>query len=406
MRLPDNAISDSGIYKRGERGGTGMRKCSPLVIGDMVAKHPIIQGGMGVGISLSSLAGAVAKAGGIGIISTAQIGFREPDFLKNPMEANMRAIRSEFKKARTIAPKGIIGFNIMVATRNYAQYVKEAIKAGADIIISGAGLPVDLPEYLAEAKRLAAEAGENVRTKIAPIVSTAKSAAVICKIWDRKYKRIPDLLVIEGPLAGGHLGFTREQLSRYGADTANVPETYDQTAYDEEICGIMKVVKQFEEKYCQHIPVVIAGGIYTHEDVQHAMDLGADGVQVATRFVTTEECDAPMSYKQSYLDAGKEDIVITQSPVGMPGRAIRNQFLDQVIEQKASGQKAKIEHCYQCLEHCDPKNIPYCITRALSNAAEGDLDHALLFCGSNAWRSDHMETVDAVMCDLLGIPAL
>lgn len=379
-----------------------MKVYNPLVIGDLVAKYPIIQGGMGVGISLSSLAGAVAKAGGIGIISTAQIGFRDPDFLKEPMAANMRAIRSEFDKARAIAPKGIIGFNIMVATRNYAQYVKEAIKAGADIIISGAGLPVDLPEYLAEAKKIAADAGETVRTKIAPIVSTAKSAMVICKMWDRKYKKIPDLLVIEGPLAGGHLGFSREQLAHYGADTKDVPQTYHQEVYDEEIRGIMKVVKQYEEKYSRHIPVVIAGGIYTREDVEHAMELGADGVQVATRFVTTEECDAPMNYKQSYIDAKKEDIVITQSPVGMPGRAIRNEFLDAVKKQKEEGEKVKITHCYQCLEHCDPQTIPYCITKALSNAAEGDLGHALLFCGSNAYRADRIETVDGVIQDLMG----
>ena len=253
-----------------------MRKISPLVIGDLIAKYPVIQGGMGVGISLSSLAGAVAKAGGIGIISTAQIGFRDPDFLKDPMGANMRAIGTEFEKARAIAPDGIIGFNIMVATKNYAQYVKEAVKAGADLIISGAGLPVDLPGYLEEAKRIA---GETMRTKLAPIVSTAKSAMVICKMWDRKYKKAPDLVVIEGPLAGGHLGFSREQLSEYRADTDNVPETYDATAYDEEVRGILKVVKQYEEKYDKSIPVVLAGGIYTRQDVEHAFDLGADGVQ-------------------------------------------------------------------------------------------------------------------------------
>lgn len=368
----------------------------------MVAKYPIIQGGMGVGISLSSLAGTVAKAGGIGIISTAQIGFRDPDFSRKPLEANMHAIRTEFEKARKIAPKGIIGFNIMVATRNYALYVKEAIKAGADIIISGAGLPIDLPEYLAEAKRIAAGAGEAVRTKLAPIVSTAKSAMVICKMWDRKYKQIPDLLVIEGPLAGGHLGFTREQLAQYGADTDDIEKTYNQAEYDKEIKGILKVVKQFEEKYSRHIPVVIAGGIFTQKDVEHAMELGADGVQVATRFVTTEECDAPMAYKQSYLNAKKEDIVITKSPVGMPGRAIKNKFLDRITE---TGEKVKIDHCYQCLEHCDPGKIPYCITKALSNAAEGDLDNALLFCGSNAYRTQHIETVEEVIRDLMGIPA-
>ena len=376
-----------------------MGNIKPLTVRDQIAKYPVIQGGMGVGISLSSLAGAVAKAGGIGIISTAQIGFRDPNFLKDPMGANMRAIREELKKARAIAPKGIIGFNIMVATRNYAQYVKEAIKAGADIIISGAGLPVDLPGYLEEAKQIAAKAGETVRTKIAPIVSTAKSAMVICRLWDRKYKQAPDLLVIEGPLAGGHLGFSREQLAQYGADTPNVPDTYDQAAYDQEIRDIIKVAKQFEEKYGRPIPVVIAGGIYTHDDVDHAIgELGADGVQVATRFVTTVECDAPMCYKQAYIDAKQEDIVITKSPVGMPGRAIRNVFLDN-----AAGKKAKIDHCYQCLEHCDPKNIPYCITKALSNAAEGDLDHGLLFCGSNAYRENRIETVNQVIEDLFGI---
>lgn len=369
-----------------------MTMLKPLKIGDLTASIPIIQGGMGVGISLHSLAGAVAKAGGVGLISTAQIGFQDPDFLKAPMEANMRAIRSEFEKARQIAPKGILGFNIMVATRNYAQYVKEAVKAGADIIVSGAGLPVSLPEFV-----------EGAKTKIAPIVSTAKSASVICKLWDRKYKRVPDLVVIEGPLAGGHLGFSREDLSKYGADTADVPDTYNQSAYDEEIRGIMKVISQFAEKYKKHIPVAIAGGIYTHEDVMHAMDIGADAVQVATRFVTTEECDAPMAYKQAYIDAKKEDIVITQSPVGMPGRAIKNTFLDKITECKARGEKAKITHCYQCLEHCNPADIPYCITKALSNAAEGKLSEALLFCGSNAYRCDRIETVDAVMRDLAGI---
>lgn len=363
-----------------------MNSLKTLKIGQLAAKYPIIQGGMGVGISLSSLAGAVAKAGGIGIISTAQIGFKDPDFLKTPMEANLKAIKTEFDKARMISPEGIIGFNIMVATRNYAQYVKEAVKAGADIIISGAGLPITLPELVVGAK-----------TKIAPIVSTAKSAMVICKMWDRKYHRIPDLLVIEGPLAGGHLGFSREQLTEYGADTDRVTETYKQDAYDEEIKDIMKVVKQYEEKYNTHIPVAIAGGIYTHEDVLHAMELGADGVQVGTRFVTTEECDAPMAYKQAYIDAKQEDIIITKSPVGMPGRAIKNAFLERV-----AGQKAKIEHCYQCLEHCDPKNIPYCITKALSNAAEGKLEDALLFCGSNADRAHRIETVEDVIADLVG----
>lgn len=376
-----------------------MSNFKPLVIGDLKIEKPVIQGGMGVGISLHRLAGAVAKAGGMGIISTAQIGFREPDFKTNFVEANLRAIRNEFKKAREIAPEGAIGFNIMVATKHYDMWVKEAVKAGADAIISGAGLPVSLPEYAEAAYEEMKAMGKKFlrRTKLAPIVSTAKAAMVICKMWDRKYHRVPDFVVVEGPLAGGHLGFTKEQLAQYGADSTDVETSYDQAAYDEEVKAIMKVVKGYEDKYETHIPVVTAGGIYTHEDVKHQFELGAEGVQVATRFVTTRECDAPDAYKQTYIEASKEDIVITQSPVGMPGRAILNPFLKKIKE----GERPAIKSCFQCLEHCDIKTIPYCITRALVNAAEGDEDAALLFCGSNAFRSDRIETVEEVMNALL-----
>ena len=371
-----------------------------LKIGDLVLKRPVIQGGMGVGISLHKLAGAVAASGGMGLISTAQIGFREPDFKTNFVEANLRAIRREMQKAREIAPKGAIGFNIMVATKHYDLWVKEAIKSGADAIVSGAGLPVRLPEYAQAAyEEMKAGLAEAVKkVKLAPIVSSAKSAQVICRLWDRKYKQVPDFVVVEGPLAGGHLGFSREELTEYGADTKNVPETYDQEAYDKEVRSIMEVVKTYEEKYQKHIPVVTAGGIYTHEDVKHQFELGAEGVQVATRFVTTEECDAPDAYKQAYINAKKEDIVITQSPVGMPGRAILNPFLKQIKE----GIRPAIKTCFQCLEHCDIRTIPYCITQALVNAAEGDEAHALLFCGSNAYRAEKIEKVDDVMKELVG----
>ena len=371
-----------------------MGQIKPLVIGDLTVEKPVIQGGMGVGISLHGLAGAVAKAGGLGIISTAQIGFREPDFAANPLEANLRAIKKEFDLARKTAPHGAIGFNIMVATKGYKEYVKAAVKAGADIIISGAGLPVSLPEYVEEAMK---ENKCSIRTKIAPIVSTAKSAAVICKFWDRKYHKAADLVVIEGPLAGGHLGFSREQLREYGADTQDTARTYDRDAYDREIKEILNVVKGYEEKYNTHIPVVTAGGIYDHEDVMHQLDLGADGVQVATRFVTTVECDAPECYKQAYIQAKKEDIVITKSPVGMPGRAMVNPFL-----KKASEGRIPPERCYQCLEKCDPAAIPYCITKALVNAAEGYVDQGLLFCGGKADRAQKIETVDEVMRELIG----
>ena len=367
----------------------------PLVIGKLKAVRPVIQGGMGVGISLSSLAGAAAKAGGIGIISTAQIGFSRPDFKKNPMEANLKAIHTELEKARKIAPEGILGFNIMVATKEYAKYVKEAVKAGADVIISGAGLPIDMPKFVKEAE--GREDCSSRRTMIAPIVSSVKSAMVICRMWDRKYQTAPDFVVVEGPRAGGHLGFSREQLTEYGADTDHVAETYDEGKYDSEIRGIIDLVKSFAEKYGKKIPVISAGGVFDHKDVLHHLALGADGVQVGTRFVTTEECDAPMAYKKAYLDAGQEDIVIVKSPVGMPGRAIKNKFLGQV-----SKGPLKVEWCFQCLEHCNPAQVPYCITKALINAAEGRIDDALLFCGSNAYRCEKIETVEDVMKELCG----
>ena len=362
-----------------------MNRFKPLNIGNLTASLPIIQGGMGVGISLSSLAGAVAKAGGVGIISTAQIGFRDPDFYKNSQEANLKAMETELKKAREIAPDGILGFNIMVATKNYVEYVKTAVKIGADIIISGAGLPVNLPEYV-----------KGTATKIAPIVSTVKSAKVICKLWDRNYKTAPDLVVVEGPLAGGHLGFSREQLTELGADTDQVSKTYHKAEYEEEVKGIIALVKEYGGKYGKEIPVVMAGGVYTHEDVRHCIEeLGADGVQVGTRFVTTEECDAPLVYKQAYINARGEDIVITKSPVGMPGRAVMNPFL-----KKMTAEGEKVTRCFRCLEQCDPATTPYCITQALINAAQGDEDHALIFCGSNACRAERIETVEEVMKDL------
>ena len=370
----------------------------PLKIGNLVAKHPVIQGGMGVGVSLSSLAGAVAKAGGIGIISTAQIGFKDQDFGKNPMAANLRAIHSELKKAREKAPQGILGFNIMVATKEYASYVKEAVKAGADVIISGAGLPIDMPKFVAEAENEngGSEKKER-RTMIAPIVSSVKSALVICRMWDRKYHTAPDFVVVEGQCAGGHLGFSREQLTELGADTDHVAETFDEPAYDKEIRGIIETVKSFAEKYKKHIPVITAGGIFDHKDVLHQFALGAEGIQAATRFVTTEECDADIAYKEAYINAKEEDIVIVKSPVGMPGRAIKNKFLERVAQGPV-----KVERCFRCLEHCNPAETPYCITKALINAAEGKIDEALLFCGSNAYRCEKIETVPEVMAALCG----
>ena len=322
-------------------------------IGKKQVRVPIVQGGMGVGISLGRLAGTVAKEGGAGTISAAQIGFKEPDFYENPIEANKRAIHKEIQKARAISLDGIVGFNLMVAMNDYETYAHEVIAAGADFIVSGAGLPVDLPAYTADSD-----------IAIAPIVSTQKSAHVILKFWDKKYKRTADFIVIEGPMAGGHLGFHKEQLEEFTPDI-----------YGEEVKKIITVVQKYEEKY------------------EKAFSLGADEVQIATRFVTTEECDADEHYKQTYIQAEKEDIVIVKSPVGMPGRAIRNTFLDKV---KSEGRIPPTK-CLRCIHTCNPAETPYCITEALIHAAKGETENALLFCGGRAYEAKTIETVKKVI---------
>ena len=347
-----------------------MTEIKPLRIGELAAKVPVIQGGMGVGISLSSLAGAVAAEGGIGVISTAQIGYREADFDDDPIGANLRAIGKEIRRARKIASGGILGVNIMVATRRYEEYVRAAVEAGIDLIISGAGLPVELPKIVGAAK-----------TKLAPIVSSVKSAQIILRYWLKKYDRLPDAVIIEGPLAGGHLGFRREQL-----------DDIEALDYDAEVRAIIEHVDAAAAEHGAEIPVIMAGGVYTREDMLRYLHMGAEGVQMATRFVTTYECDAPAAYKQAYIDAKEEDIVIVQSPVGMPGRAIRNSFIRRAEEGRIPHGK-----CHLCVSACDPASTPYCITDALVNAARGNMDDALLFCGANASRAVRLEHVKDIM---------
>lgn len=346
-------------------------KLPELKIGELTAKLPIIQGGMGVGISLNKLASAVANAGGVGIISGVQIGFREPDFIKNTLQANLRALQKEIELAKNKAKKGIIGINFMVAMKNYDVLVKKAVECNIDLIISGAGLPLELPSLVK---------GSN--TKIAPIVSSGKAASLICKMWDKKDNVAPDMVVVEGPLAGGHLGFSKEDL------TSSTPSKLEDILLD-----VKKAIQPYELKYNKHIPIIAAGGIYTGEDIAKFIKLGADGVQMGSRFVTTEECDAHINYKQTYLDATEEDIQIVMSPVGMPGRAILNDFMKK--EQRN-------EHCfYKCLRQCKPKEIPYCISGALFNAANGNVDEALLFAGSKAYLASKIQTVQEVFDELI-----
>ena len=355
-------------------------KLPELKIGELVAKLPIIQGGMGVGISRSNLAGAVAKEGGVGVISTAQIGFDEPDFETNTLEANLRSLEKHIKKAKEIASgNGVVAINIMSVTNFYKENVKKAIEAGVDLIISGAGLPKELPKLV-----------EGSKVKIAPIISSARGAGLMIKLW-AKQNHIPDMIVVEGPEAGGHLGFSKEEL-----EDKNKKDIF------EIVKEVVEKVKEFEEEFKKKIPVIAAGGIYTKADIDKAIENGASGVQIATRFVATEECDADIKYKEAYIKASKEDIELVQSPVGMPGRAIRNKFINEVEKRKEQGLKGTNEKCLGCIKTCNPIETPYCITRALINAVKGDIDNALLFVGSNAYRINKITTVHNLMMELAG----
>lgn len=336
---------------------------------------PIVQGGMGVGVSLGGLAGAVAACGGAGTISTAQIGFREPDFMEHPLQANLRAIKKEIAKAKEIAGgRGMVGVNIMTVTREYASYVREAVESGADFIVSGAGLPMDLPTLT-----------RGIRVRRILVVSSLKAASVICKRWMKKEGAVPDAVIIEGPLAGGHLGFTKEEAERR-----------ESSWYDEEIKKIITFLRNFGEEHGIYIPVITAGGFRTHKDFLRQKELGADSIQVATRFVVTEECDAATAFKQAYVNCKKEDIEIIKSPVGMPGRAIRNSFIE-----KAKQGRIPPEKCLGCLSVCNPAQTPYCITQALIRAVTGDVENGLVFCGANAWQEDRIRTVREVIQELL-----
>ncbi len=345
-----------------------------LKIGDLVAKIPIIQGGMGVGISLSGLASAVANEGGVGVIAAALIGANERDICINFREANIRALRNEIRKARD-ATDGILGVNIMVALTNFADMVRTSIEEGIDIIFSGAGLPLDLPKYLKD----------GFKTKLVPIISSARAAKAICKRWLSKFDSLPDAFVVEGPLAGGHLGFSAEQLGS--------PDF----ALEKLVPEVVEAVIPYQEEHKVDIPVVAAGGVYTGNDIHKFLQLGAAGVQMATRFVATHECDADIRFKQSYINAHMEDMAIIKSPLGLLGRAIRNQFIDDV-----EGGKKKPFRCpYHCLIPCNCKDSPYCISLALVHAKRGNLKHGFAFAGQNAYRVDQIVSVRELIASLL-----
>ena len=350
-----------------------------LKIGDLVARAPIVQGGMGVGISLHRLASAVAAEGGVGVIAGAMIGMREPDVARDPIAANKRALAAEIRKARELT-NGIIGVNIMVALTDFASLVRTSISERADIIFSGAGLPMELPKILRD---MCDEKKEDFRTKLVPIVSSARAASVICKKWLHRSDYLPDAFVVEGPKAGGHLGYKPEDLDdpRHALETV-IPEVID-------------AVKPFEDAHGKAIPVIAAGGVYSGEDIRRYLEMGAAGVQMGTRFVATEECDADVRFKQAYVDATEDDIAIIKSPVGMPGRALRGRFIEALEEGKRN-----FKCIFHCISTCNPEKSPYCIASALLNAMKGNLDRGFAFSGANVFRVNGITTVKELMNSL------
>lgn len=344
-----------------------------LKIGDLSIPLPIIQGGMGVAVSMAGLAAAVANEGGVGVIATPGIGYREPNIVAQYREANMEGLRKEIRKARANT-KGFLGVNILSALTNYEDIARTSMEEGIDFIISGAGLPMNLPSYR--------PAG--ARTKLVPIVSSGRAAMVIARRWAERFDYVPDALVVEGPLAGGHLGFKAEQI--------------DDPAYALErlIPEVLAAAQVLEQKHGRRIPVIAAGGIYTGADIRRFLEMGAAGVQMATRFVTTVECDASEAFKQAYVAAKPEDLVIIKSPVGMPGRAIRNAFTEAI----ARGEKKPYRCSYHCIITCDVENSPYCIAHALLCARRGHFKHGFAFAGANAWRATKISTVHEVVSEI------
>jgi nitronate monooxygenase len=355
-----------------------MIKIPELKIGNLVAKLPIIQGGMGVGISMSGLASAVANAGGIGVISSVGLGMLGHSTKKTYREDNKIALRKEIRKAKKMT-NGIIGLNIMVAISDFDEIVKVALEEKIDILFLGAGLPLKLPVGVS------ADYLKKMKTKIAPIVSSGRAAKLIFKTWDKHFAHVPDAVVVEGPLAGGHLGFKPQQIDDLDFSLEKImPEVCD-------------AVKMYETKYRKTIPVIAGGGIYDGGDIYKFMNLGASGVQMGTRFVATDECDADIEFKKQYIKCKKEDIVIIQSPVGLPGRAILNDFLTDV----KAGIKKPFRCPWKCLKTCDFHTSLYCIADALMKAKIGELKDGFSFAGANAWRVDKIISVKELMDSLV-----
>jgi len=345
-----------------------------LRIGDKTAALAIVQGGMGVGISLSNLASAVAREGGVGVIAANAIGMIEQDYYDDPTAANVRALRREIRDARRKST-GLIGVNIMVAVDCFHELLDAAVEEKADVLFLGAGLPI---------KGIPVPSIREAGVRVVPIVSSARAARLIFKAWEKAYRDIPDGVVVEGPRAGGHLGFKPEQIDD--------PEFQLERIVPE----VIEALAEFETRWSRSLPVIAAGGIFTGEDIYRFLKLGAKGVQLGTRFVATHECDADIRFKEAYVACREEDIQIIRSPVGMPGRAIRGKFLEAI----ARGDKKVVRCPSRCLESCGAGEARYCISEALDSARKGDLENGFAFCGANAHRVEAVISVNQLVAGL------
>ncbi|MCD4827928.1 MAG: nitronate monooxygenase [Candidatus Cloacimonetes bacterium] len=332
-----------------------------LQIGGIETPTPIVQGGMGVGISLAGLASAVANQGGIGVISSVGLGLLHPDASVSFEEANNNGLRTEIRRARAMTD-GVLGVNIMVALADFDEQLKTAFEEEIDVVFLGAGLPVKMPTQISLTQL------RSSNTKVAVIVSSARAAKLIFSVWSKKYKHVPDAVVVEGPKAGGHLGFAMEQIGNPDYALENI------------LPPVLDVVAGYEAEFGKTIPVIAAGGIYTGADVHRFLKIGAAGVQMGTRFVGTEECDAADAFKQQYIDCTEDDLIIIKSPVGLPGRAINNDFLRDVKR----GLRKPFECTWKCLKTCKLAESQYCVAQALANAREGFFEGGFAFAGANA----------------------
>lgn len=344
-------------------------------IGKHEVIHPLVQGGMGVRVSGARLAGAVARCGGVGLIATAGIALNSQRYDgSNYFTAEPLALKDELRKAYEIAPDGVIGTNCMVAVTDYAELVRASCEGGAKLIVSGAGLPLNLPELTADWPDVA----------LVPIVSSVKAASIILRKWAKNYDRLPDAIVVEDPdTAGGHLGEKPENIGT---------GQYDQYAT---VRGVKQLLQ--EEFNCQ-APVIAAGGVWDRSDFEYALRQGADAVQMGTRFVCTEECDADDAFKQAYLRCNQQDIGLIMSPAGLPGRALVGN-----VEAIRERDLELTPTCPTgCLRKCTYKSSGerFCIVHALDRAQRGDVETGLIFCGSNAWRAERIETVSDIFAEL------